>query len=68
MLADHADGNYRDILGDVTFHECMGVDLSSYRNRKTDLSKGRWPDENYAREIMQLFSIGLYELCQDGRL
>ena len=68
MLADHADGNYRDILGDVTFHECMGVYLSSYRNRKADLSKGRWPDENYAREIMQLFSIGLYELRQDGRL
>lgn len=68
MLADHADGNYRDILGDVTFHECMGVYLSAYRNRKADLSKGRWPDENYAREIMQLFSIGLYELRQDGRL
>ncbi|MGI9475014.1 MAG: DUF1800 domain-containing protein [Rubripirellula sp.] len=68
MLASHADGNYRDLLGDVTFHECMGVYLSSYRNRKADVSKGRWPDENYAREIMQLFSIGLYELHQDGRL
>ena len=68
MLVNHADGNYRDILGDVTFHECMGVYLSAYRNRKADLTKGRWPDENYAREIMQLFSIGLYELKQDGRL
>ncbi len=68
MLANHADGNYRDLLGDVTFHECMGVYLSAYRNRKADLAKGRWPDENYAREIMQLFSIGLYELRQDGRL
>ena len=68
MLVNRADGNYRDILGDVTFHECMGVYLSSYRNRKADISKGRWPDENYAREIMQLFSIGLYELRQDGRL
>ena len=68
MLANHADGNYRDLLGNVTFHECMGVYLSAYRNRKADLTKGRWPDENYAREIMQLFSIGLYELKQDGRL
>lgn len=68
MLANHADGNYRDLLGDVTFHECMGVYLSAYRNRKADVAKGRWPDENYAREIMQLFSIGLYELHQDGRL
>ena len=68
MLVNQADGNYRDILGNVTFHECMGIYLSAYRNRKADLSKGRWPDENYAREIMQLFSIGLYELRQDGRL
>jgi uncharacterized protein (DUF1800 family) len=68
LLVNHADGNYRDILGDVTFHECMGIYLSAYRNRKADLSKGRWPDENYAREIMQLFSIGLYKLRQDGRL
>ncbi|MEM8670008.1 MAG: DUF1800 family protein [Planctomycetota bacterium] len=68
MLASHADGNYRDLLGDVTFHPCMGVYLSSWRNRKANISAGRWPDENYAREIMQLFSIGLYELRQDGRL
>ena len=68
MLARHADGNYRDLLGDVTMHPCMGVYLSSWRNRKANISAGRWPDENYAREIMQLFSVGLYELHQDGRL
>ena len=68
MLARHASGNYRDLLGDVTFHPCMGVYLSSWRNRKANVSAGRWPDENYAREIMQLFSIGLYKLRQDGRL
>ncbi len=68
MLAGHVTGNYRDLLGDVTFHECMGVYLSSYRNRKANISAGRWPDENYAREIMQLFSVGLYQLRQDGRL
>lgn len=68
MLTRHASGNYRDLLGDVTFHPCMGVYLSSWRNRKANIAAGRWPDENYAREIMQLFSVGLYKLRQDGRL
>ncbi|MFK8113358.1 MAG: DUF1800 family protein [Rubripirellula sp.] len=67
MLAEHASGNYRDLLGDVTFHPNMGTYLSSWRNRKANIGAGRFPDENYAREIMQLFSIGLYELRQDGR-
>jgi uncharacterized protein (DUF1800 family) len=68
MLAGHVTGNYRELLGDVTFHECMGVYLSSWRNQKANVTAGRFPDENYAREIMQLFSIGLYKLRQDGRL
>lgn len=68
MLTRNAFGEYRQLLGDVTFHECMGTYLSSYRNRKANIAAGRWPDENYAREIMQLFSIGLYQLRQDGRL
>lgn len=67
MLSRNASGNYRDLLGDVTFHANMGTYLSSWRNRKANISAGRFPDENYAREIMQLFSIGLYELHQDGR-
>lgn len=67
MLCGHAFGNYRDILGDVTFHPCMGVYLSSWRNRKANIGAGRFPDENYAREIMQLFSVGLYLMEQDGR-
>lgn len=67
MLAGHATGNYRDLLEDVTFHPCMGIWLSSLHNRKGDIAAGRYPDENYAREIMQLFSIGLYQLHQDGR-
>ena len=46
----------------------MGVYLSSLGNRKADVAAGRFPDENYAREIMQLFSIGLYKLEKDGRL
>ena len=68
MLGDGLDGTYRETLKDVTFHECMGIWLSSHRNRKANIPAGRWPDENYAREIMQLFSVGLYELHPDGRL
>ncbi|WP_197454550.1 DUF1800 domain-containing protein [Stieleria varia] len=67
MLAAGASGSYRDLLGQVTYHPCMGVWLSSVRNLKSNVALGRYPDENYAREIMQLFSVGLYELHQDGR-
>ncbi|WP_165440500.1 DUF1800 domain-containing protein [Rubripirellula amarantea] len=63
-LVSGAFGNYRDLLENVTYHPIMGVYLSSMRNRKTD--GVRVPDENYAREIMQLFTIGLYELNLDG--
>lgn len=68
LMVEHAFGEYRDLLEDVTYHPVMGVYLSHMRNRKTDLAANRFPDENYAREIMQLFTIGLYELHQDGRL
>lgn len=44
----------------------MGIYLSHLRNRKEDPSTGRLPDENFARELMQLFSIGLHELNNDG--
>ena len=66
ILLQHAFGNYRDILFDVSIHPCMGFYLSHLNNPKTDLVTGQHPDENYAREIMQLFSIGLYELNLDG--
>ncbi len=66
MLVNNAFANYRDILQDVTYHPVMGVYLSHMRNRKSNGT--RFPDENYAREIMQLFSIGLYEVQLDGRL
>lgn len=65
-LVRNAFGNYRTLLQEVTYHPVMGVYLSYVRNRKTN--GVRFPDENYAREVMQLFSIGLYELHQDGRL
>lgn len=61
-----AFGNYRDMLYNVTLHPCMGIYLSHLQNQKADIVQGTVPDENYAREIMQLFSIGLYELNLDG--
>ena len=66
MLLRNAFGNFRDLLQDVTLHPLMGSFLSHAGNRKTDLSQNRFPDENYAREIMQLFTIGLFLLNDDG--
>ena len=66
LLVQHAFGNYRDLLYAVTYHPVMGLYLSHAKNRKSDPATNRFPDENYAREIMQLFSIGLYALNQDG--
>jgi len=62
----NAFGNYKDILMEVTLHPAMGYYLSHLDNPKGDPELNTHPDENYAREIMQLFSIGLYELNQDG--
>ncbi len=68
VLVDNAFGNYRDLLEKVTLHPAMGTFLNMAGNKKADVYSGRVPDENYAREVMQLFSIGLYELNQDGSL
>jgi uncharacterized protein (DUF1800 family) len=68
MLLRNAFGNYRDILHDVSLHPLMGAYLSHLRNDKSDPRSGRYPDENYAREVMQLFSIGLFQLRPDGTL
>jgi uncharacterized protein (DUF1800 family) len=65
-LVRNAFGNYRTLLNDVTLHPVMGNYLSSLRNRKEDTALNIRPDENYAREIMQLFSIGLVMLNPDG--
>ncbi|MBK1853692.1 DUF1800 family protein [Verrucomicrobiaceae bacterium 5K15] len=72
-MADYYDifvrnglGNYLDILREVTYHPCMGWYLSHVGNQKADLSIGRFPDENYAREVMQLFTVGLWQLNPDG--
>jgi uncharacterized protein (DUF1800 family) len=66
IFINHAFGNYKDILLDVTKHPAMGYYLSHMNNPKTDLVNNIRPDENYAREIMQLFTIGLYKLNQNG--
>ncbi len=61
-----AFGNWRDLLKLVSTDPLMGYYLSHLRNRKGDPAAQRYPDENYAREVMQLFSIGLWELNEDG--
>ena len=66
MLGDQGLGNYRSLLEIVSRHPMMGVYLSHLRNQKADTRTGRVPDENYAREVIQLFSIGLVELNDDG--
>ena len=66
LFLRNAFGNFRDLLFEVTMHPIMGTFLSHAGNRRTNLGLGRFPDENYAREIMQLFTIGLFELNEDG--
>ncbi|SPJ29285.1 DUF1800 family protein [Falsiruegeria mediterranea] len=66
LLYKHAFGSYVDLLYDVSMHPMMGIYLSHMHNQKANKRKNIHPDENYAREIMQLFSIGLFELNQDG--
>ncbi|PCJ48815.1 MAG: hypothetical protein COA74_07445 [Gammaproteobacteria bacterium] len=66
LLVNNAFGNYRDLLEDVTLHPVMGIYLSMLGNRRPDPQRNIRPDENYAREVMQLFSIGLVMLNQDG--
>jgi uncharacterized protein (DUF1800 family) len=61
MLTQKSNGTYRDLLEGVAMHPAMGQYLSHMANQKADGS-GRVPDENFAREVTQLFSIGLYDL------
>ncbi len=66
MLEERAFGTYRELLGAVSLSCAMGVYLNLRGNQKGDPKTGRQPDENYAREVMQLFSIGLLQLNADG--
>ena len=66
ILAEHAFGNYRDLLEDITYSPGMGHFLTYLGNQRGDPATGRVPDENYARELLQLFTIGVIELNPDG--
>ena len=68
ILCKNAFGNYRQLLEEVTLSIAMGEFLNTLGNQKEDASTGRLPDENYAREVMQLFTIGLQQLNLDGTL
>jgi len=66
ILLRNAFGNYRDLIEEVTLSPVMGEYLSMKGNQKPDTEKNIRPDENYARELLQLFSIGLVMLNPDG--
>lgn len=66
MLGANAFGNYRTLLEQVALHPMMGIYLTHLANQKEDAATGRTPDENFAREVMQLMSIGVQELNTDG--
>ncbi len=66
MLVSNAFGNFRNLLQDVTLNPAMGYYLNTKGNLKENTTTGRAPDENYGREVMQLFTLGLYQLNNDG--
>ena len=66
IMFEEAFGNFETILKRITLSPAMGNWLDSVNNDRPDVAKGRVPNENYAREINQLFSIGLIELKADG--
>ncbi len=66
VLLNDAFGNFRNLLQDVTLSPVMGHYLDMVDNDKTNAALGTTPNENYAREVLQLFSIGLYQLNADG--
>ncbi len=68
MLAENAFGNYRELLEQVTLHPAMGVYLTHIRSEKANPALNIRPDENYAREVLQLFSTGLNLLQLNGEL
>ena len=66
VLWDNAFGNYRDLMEGVSTNAAMGLYLTFLGNSKANPATGSIPDENYARESMQLFTIGLTMLNMDG--
>lgn len=68
VLLDNAFGNYRTLLEGITTNAAMGAYLTFINNRRANPTTGAMPDENYARELMQLFTLGLNRLNMDGTL
>ena len=66
ILWDNAFGNFRTILDKISTNAAMGSFLTFLGNRKANAASGSQPDENFARELMQLFTLGLYKLNPDG--
>jgi uncharacterized protein (DUF1800 family) len=66
IFVENGLGNYRDVLLKVALHPCMGRYLSHIGNQKANPAINQYPDENFAREVMQLFTIGLWQLNMDG--
>jgi len=66
IFRDHAFGNYRDLIKAVTLSPAMGRYLNMANNNKGNAAKGTSANENYARELMQLFTLGLTKLNQEG--
>jgi uncharacterized protein (DUF1800 family) len=68
LLKANVFGNFRTLIEAITLNPAMGRFLNTVGNLKEDTATGRRPDENYAREVMQLFTIGLYDLNTDGSI
>ena len=68
LMAKHAFGNFRTLMGDISRSPGMGLFLSHQGNKKYSSSSNTHPDENFARELMQLFTMGLWEMNQDGSM
>ncbi len=66
IMVRNAFGNYRDIMEEVSLSPMMGIYLTIVRSSKANPEAGLLPDENYARELLQLFTIGLHWLNPDG--
>lgn len=68
VLLENSFANYRTLIDKITYHPSMAVYLTYVNNKPADFNNNKqtYPDENYARELMQLFSIGLFQLNLDG--
>ncbi|WP_239506827.1 DUF1800 family protein, partial [Enterobacter hormaechei] len=62
VLLNDAFGSHRQLLRDVTLSPAMGVYLDMVNNTKADPATGTSPNENYGRELLQLFSVGVFKL------